>query len=101
MLNVRLISSLLVRSVREESDQALAARLWRAVRRVGRLGTTHAHVKRECNYFLIYYSNFYVLYYWVVELYAYDGEQGWWGAPLACTRRSLVKHVNEIWNWLY
>ena len=35
MLNVRLISRLLARSVREESDQALAARLWRAAERLG------------------------------------------------------------------
>ena len=46
MLNVRLISSLLVRSVREESDQALAARLWRAARGAGRLGTTHVHARK-------------------------------------------------------
>jgi hypothetical protein len=45
LLNVRLISSLLVRSVREESDQALAVRLWRAVRSAERLGTTHVHEK--------------------------------------------------------
>ena len=47
MLNIRLISSLRVRSVREESDQALAARLWRAARGAGRLGTTHERVKKR------------------------------------------------------
>ena len=47
MLNVKLISSLLVRSVREESDQASAARLWRAARGAERLGTTHVHVKKR------------------------------------------------------
>jgi hypothetical protein len=47
LLNVRLISRLLVRSVREESDQALAARLWRAARSAGRLGTTHVHAKKR------------------------------------------------------
>ena len=46
MLNIRLISSLLIRSVREESNQALAARLWRAARGAGRLDTTYAHAKR-------------------------------------------------------
>ena len=47
MLNMRLISSLRVRSVREESDQALAARLWRAARGAGRLGTTQGRVKKR------------------------------------------------------
>ena len=47
MFNVRLISRLLVRSVREESDQALAARLWHAARGAGRLCTTHTHAKKR------------------------------------------------------
>jgi hypothetical protein len=47
LLNVRLISSLLVRSAREESDQAIVARLWRAARGTGRLGTTHVRVKKR------------------------------------------------------
>jgi hypothetical protein len=47
LLNVRLISRLLVRSVREESDQALAARLWRAVRSAGRLGITYVYTKKR------------------------------------------------------
>ena len=47
MLNVRLISSLLVKSVREESDQVLAGRLWRAVRGAGRLGKIYAHTRRR------------------------------------------------------
>jgi hypothetical protein len=47
LLNVRLISSSLVRSVREESDQASAVRLWRAARGAGRLGTTHGHAKKR------------------------------------------------------
>ena len=46
MLNVRLISSLLVRSAREESDQAIVARLWRAARGAGRLGITHANARK-------------------------------------------------------
>ena len=46
MLNVRLTSSLLVRSIREESDQASAARLWRAARGAERLGTTHVHARK-------------------------------------------------------
>ncbi len=46
MLNVRLISRLLVRSVKVESNQALAARLWRAVAGAESLGTTHVRVKR-------------------------------------------------------
>ena len=46
MLNVRLISRLLVRSVKEESDQASAARLWRAVRGAGRLGITYIYAKK-------------------------------------------------------
>jgi hypothetical protein len=47
LLNVRLISSLLVRSVREESDQALAARLWRAAGDAGGLGLTHVYAKKR------------------------------------------------------
>jgi hypothetical protein len=47
LLNVRLISSLLVRSVREESNQALAARLWRAARGAGRLGLNHVLAKKR------------------------------------------------------
>jgi hypothetical protein len=45
-LNVRLSSRLLMKSVKEESDQALAARLWRAARGAERLATTHVRVKR-------------------------------------------------------
>jgi hypothetical protein len=44
--NVRLSSRLLVRSVREESNQALAARLWRAAASVERLDTTHVRVRK-------------------------------------------------------
>ena len=48
MLNVRLISRLLVKSVKVESDQASAARLsWRAARGAGRLGTTYVHAKKR------------------------------------------------------
>jgi hypothetical protein len=43
---VRLISRLLVKSVKKESDQALAARLRRAAAGAKRLGTTHVHAKR-------------------------------------------------------
>jgi hypothetical protein len=47
LLNVRLISRLLVKSVKVGSNQALAARLWRAVRGAGRLGITYVHVKKR------------------------------------------------------
>jgi hypothetical protein len=47
LLNVRLISRLLVKSVKVESDQALAARLWRAARGAGRLGTTYVYAKKR------------------------------------------------------
>jgi len=46
LLNVRLISRLLVKSVKEESNQALAARLLRAARGAERLATTYVRVKR-------------------------------------------------------
>ena len=46
MLNVRLISRLRVRSVKEESNQASAARLWRAARGAGRLATTLVHARK-------------------------------------------------------
>ena len=46
MLNVRLISRLLVKSVKVESDQASAARLWRAARGAGRLDITPVRAKR-------------------------------------------------------
>ena len=39
------MSRLLVRSVREESDQVLAARLWRAVVGVERLAITYVHAR--------------------------------------------------------
>jgi hypothetical protein len=47
LLNVRLISRLLVKSVKVESDQALAARLWRAARGAGRLGITHVYARNR------------------------------------------------------
>jgi hypothetical protein len=37
--------------------------------------------------------NIYILYCKVVEVYAYRGAQTWWGASLACLRRSLIQHV--------
>lgn len=43
---MKLISSLLVRSVTEESNQVLAVRLWRAVRSAERLGITHVHARK-------------------------------------------------------
>ena len=46
MLNVRLISRLLVKSVKEESNQALAARLLRAAGGAERLGITHVRVRK-------------------------------------------------------
>ena len=47
MLNVRLISRLLVKSVKVESNQASAARLWRAARGAERLGTTYVRAKKR------------------------------------------------------
>ena len=46
MLSVRLVSRLLMKSVREESDQVSAARLWRAVVDVERLAIIHVHVRK-------------------------------------------------------
>ena len=43
---MRLTSRYSVNSVKMESDQASAARLWRAARGAERLGTTHELVKR-------------------------------------------------------
>ena len=37
---------MLVKSVKEESDRALAARLWRAVQGAERLATTHVRAKK-------------------------------------------------------
>jgi hypothetical protein len=47
LLNVRLISRLLVKSVKVESNQALAARLWRAVKGAGRLGIIHVRARKR------------------------------------------------------
>jgi hypothetical protein len=47
-------------------------------------------------YYLIYHINNYILNDHVVEIYACRGGQVWWGAPLACTRRSLVKHITCV-----
>ena len=46
MLSVRLISRLLMKSVREESDQVLAARLWRAVVGAERLAITRVRARK-------------------------------------------------------
>ena len=46
MLNGRLRSRLLVKSVKEESDQVTAARLWRAAQGAERLDTTHVRAKK-------------------------------------------------------
>jgi hypothetical protein len=45
-LNERLSARLLVNSIKMESDQVSAGRLWRAARGAGRLGTTRARVKK-------------------------------------------------------
>jgi hypothetical protein len=45
-LNKRLSARLLVNSVKIESNQVSADRLWRAARGAERLGTTHARVKK-------------------------------------------------------
>jgi hypothetical protein len=61
-LNVRLISRLLMKSVKEESDQALAARLWRAARGAGRLATTHVRAKRILKILLsLFYQFVYII----------------------------------------
>jgi hypothetical protein len=59
---------LLVKNVKEESNQAVAARLSRAARGAERLGITHVRVKRIVRCDLIYSINFYVLYYCVVKI---------------------------------
>ena len=46
MLNVRLISRLLVKCVKEESNLAAAARLSRAVRGAERLGITCVRIRK-------------------------------------------------------
>ena len=46
MLSVRLISIILIKSVKESSNQAQAARLWRAAQGVERPGITHVRAKR-------------------------------------------------------
>ena len=46
MLNARLSSRFLVKSVKEERDRASAARLWRAARGAGRLATTLVHARK-------------------------------------------------------
>lgn len=45
-LKRRLASKLSVNSVKVESDQASAARLWRAARGAERLGITHIYVEK-------------------------------------------------------
>jgi hypothetical protein len=42
---------------------------------------------------MIYYIDLYILAHHVVVLYARTGAQTWWGAPLACLRRSLATYV--------
>jgi hypothetical protein len=44
-------------------------------------------------YYLIYPINLYILYHCVVELQSFEDAQTWWGAALACTRRSLINYV--------
>jgi hypothetical protein len=51
-----------------------------ALHEVQRLGITHVRVKRIVRYYLIYSIIIYILYYHVVEIYAYRGAQSWWGA---------------------
>jgi hypothetical protein len=47
LLNIRLLSSLLIQSVKKESNQALAVRLVRAAQGIESMGTTHARVKKR------------------------------------------------------
>jgi hypothetical protein len=77
LLNIRLTSRLLISSVKEESDQAWAARLSRAVQGAERLGITHVRVERIVRYYLIHSIIIYILYYHVVEIYAHRGAQSW------------------------
>lgn len=88
-LNVRLISRLLMKSVKEENGHALAASLWRAARGAGRLAAAHIRVKEYLGYCSIYYINIHILYNKVVDLYASIGAQSWWGGRLACKTRYM------------
>jgi hypothetical protein len=44
-------------------------------------------------YCLIYCINIYILFCYVVELYALRGAEGWWGSQLAWIRNSLIIYV--------
>jgi hypothetical protein len=44
-------------------------------------------------YCLTYCINIYILFCYVVELYALRGAEGWWGSQLAWIRNSLIIHV--------
>ena len=73
MLNKTLSSKLLVSSVKVESDQASAARLWRAAHCAESQVITHAHAKEYFEYCLIYYI-IYVLSCKVAKMYACSAE---------------------------
>jgi hypothetical protein len=51
--------------------------------------------KGYLGYYSIYSINIYIFYYYVVELYACRDAQTWWGAALACLRRSLIRYVTS------
>ena len=46
-------------------------------------------------YCLIYCINIYILFCYVVELYALRGAEGWWGSQLAWIRNSLIIYVTS------
>jgi hypothetical protein len=47
LLNIRLLSSLLIQSVKKESNQVLAVRLVRAAQGVESIGITYARAKKR------------------------------------------------------
>jgi cell division protein FtsW (lipid II flippase) len=78
---------LLISSVKKQNNQAVAARLLRAVKGVERLAITYVRVKRIARCYLIYSVSFYILYYCVVKIKSLRGAQSWWGAAHACKTR--------------
>jgi hypothetical protein len=75
LLSKTLSSRLLVRSVKVESDRAVADRLWRVAHGAESRVTTYALAKRYFRYCLIYWINVYLLSYKVVEMYVCRGAE--------------------------
>ena len=67
-LKMRLTSRLLMKSVKEERDQASANALKGAAPGARRLGTTRVRAKRTIRYYSIYSINIYKLYNRVVKM---------------------------------